>query len=107
MEWAAGLYEVKKTDDGWRIFDCREGCMTMGSYRTRADAEYSVECALRSSDTFRTPRTFTLECERRDDGGLRMTCPQVPGLILSSDNMLAVFADAARAIDAIMRHNLK
>ena len=51
------------------------------------------------------PERFYLICERRDDGGLRVTSPEVVGLILSGADPLAVMRDVIPAIDAIMRHN--
>jgi hypothetical protein len=52
-----------------------------------------------------TPQRFYLICERREDGGLRIECPEVLGLALSSDDPHAVMRDVIPAIDAIMRHN--
>ena len=52
-----------------------------------------------------SPPRFYLICERRDDGGLRLTCPEVPGLVLSHADPDAVMRDVMTAIDAIERHN--
>lgn len=49
----------------------------------------------------RSPKTFTLRCERREDGGLRITSEDLPGLLLSSADPLAVFRDLPIAIDKI------
>ena len=49
----------------------------------------------------RSPKTFTLRCERREDGGLRITSEDLPGLLLSSADPLAAFRDLPIAIDKI------
>lgn len=54
-----------------------------------------------------SPMRFYLICERRDDGGLRVTCPEVPGLVLSHADPEAVMRDVISAIDALERHNGK
>jgi hypothetical protein len=51
------------------------------------------------------PDRFYLIAERREDGGLRITSPEVPGLILSHADPAKVMADVLPAIDALMRHN--
>ena len=53
------------------------------------------------------PVRFYLIAERRDDGGLRITSPEVPGLVLSHKDPHAVMRDVIPAIDALMRHNGK
>jgi hypothetical protein len=50
---------------------------------------------------------FTLVCERREDGGLRVSSPDVLGLILSHRDPHAVMADVLPAISALVRHNGK
>ena len=57
------------------------------------------------SSAWKTPQKFTLECERRDDGGLRVTSPGVPGLVLSHHDMHLVLRDVPSAIDTLMKHN--
>ena len=52
-----------------------------------------------------TPQRFYLIAERREDGGLRITCPEVPGLVLSGADPHAVMRDVVPAIDALMRRN--
>lgn len=52
----------------------------------------------------RSPKTFTLRCERRDDGGLRITSDDLPGLLLSSTDPNAVFRDLPIAIDKIQEN---
>lgn len=52
-----------------------------------------------------TPRRFYLIAERREDGGLRVTSPEVPGLILSGADPHSVMRDVVPAIDALMRRN--
>ena len=54
-----------------------------------------------------SPSRFYLICERRDDGGLRVSCPEVPGLALSHADPEKVMRDVIPAIDAIERHNRK
>ena len=56
-------------------------------------------------DSTTTPAIFILRCERREDGGLRISSPDIPGLILSGADVRAVFRDVAPAIDALERHN--
>lgn len=56
-------------------------------------------------DEPRSPDRFYLICERRDDGGLRVTCPEVPGLVLSHKDPHAVMRDVMTAVDVITRHN--
>ena len=56
-------------------------------------------------DNTATPERFTLVCERRDDGGLRITCPDVPGFMLSGADVRAVLRDVAPAMHAIVMHN--
>jgi hypothetical protein len=56
------------------------------------------------SDT-KTPDKFTLQCERREDGGLRIWSDDVPGLILSGLKPRDVMRDVIPAIDALTRHN--
>lgn len=53
----------------------------------------------------RTPKRFYLVAERREDGGLRITSPEVPGLVLSGEDPAEVMADVLPAIDALLRHN--
>jgi len=52
-----------------------------------------------------TPAKFTLACERREDGGLRITCPEVPGLILSGRDPAAVMQDVLKGLDVIAYNN--
>lgn len=52
-----------------------------------------------------SPKRFYLICERREDGGLRVTSPEVPGLILSGADPREVLRDVAPAIDMLARHN--
>jgi hypothetical protein len=54
-----------------------------------------------------SPHRFYLVCERRDDGGLRVSCPEVPGLALSHGDPEKVMRDVIPAINAIERHNRK
>jgi len=49
------------------------------------------------------PFVFTLECEARPDGGLRICAPQIPGLVLSGHNPRDVLRDVWPAIQAIIR----
>lgn len=57
-------------------------------------------------DETRTPEKFTLVCERREDGGLRVTCPEVAGMLLSGDNVREVLRDVAPALHALLTHNI-
>jgi hypothetical protein len=41
---------------------------------------------------------ITLRLERRDDGGLRVLCDEVPGLVLSHSNPELVMADILPAL---------
>lgn len=59
---------------------------------------------LPSSD-WKSPDKFTLNCERREDGGLRITSPEVPGLVLSHHDIHLVMRDVMSAIDVLMKHN--
>ena len=54
-----------------------------------------------------SPSRFDLICERRDDGGLRVSCREVPGGCLSLADPGNVMRDVIPAIDAIERHNRK
>jgi hypothetical protein len=63
------------------------------------DHDEAPACAVLS------PPRFYLICERRDDGGLRLSCPEVPGLVLSHADPDAVMRDVMPAIDKITRHN--
>jgi hypothetical protein len=54
-----------------------------------------------------SPARFYLICERREDGGLRVICPEVPGLALSHADPDKVMRDVMPAINAIERHNRK
>jgi predicted RNase H-like HicB family nuclease len=53
------------------------------------------------------PERFYLICERRSDGGLRVSSPEIPGLILSSDDPEAVMRNVVPAIEALTKHNCK
>ena len=53
---------------------------------------------------WKSPDRFYLICERREDGGLRITSPEIPGLVLSHPNPDTVMLDVIPAIDAITRH---
>jgi hypothetical protein len=54
-----------------------------------------------------SPARFYLICERREDGGLRVSCPEVPGLVLSHADPEKVMRDVIPAIDRIERYNRK
>lgn len=67
-----------------------------------------LEGALRLVQSeFASPETFTLRCERRDDGGLRVLCDEVPGLILSGADPREVLRDVAPAIHYMTTRNAK
>lgn len=51
-----------------------------------------------------TPPRFTLQCERREDGGIRVTCPEVSGLILSGNDVRSVLGNVAPALHQLMLH---
>ena len=53
-----------------------------------------------------TPKHFTLTCERREDGGLRVTCPEAPGLILSGRDPAEVMRDVLKGLDVISYNNV-
>lgn len=71
-----------------------------GQRRVLVDRE-PMPCAIIS------PPRFYLICERREDGGLRVSCPEVPGLGLSHADPEKVMRDVIPAINAIERHNRK
>lgn len=50
-----------------------------------------------------SPQRFYLICERREDGGLRVTSPEIPGLVLSGADPREVLRDTAPAIDFLWR----
>jgi hypothetical protein len=56
---------------------------------------------------WRSPQWFTLQFERRDDGGLRITSTDVPELVLSGSDPHEVMRDLPTAIDMLMMHNSK
>lgn len=58
-------------------------------------------------DDTKTPDAFTLRCKRREDGGLQVECPEVPGMYLSGDNVREVLRDVAPALHHLMTHNNK
>lgn len=58
-----------------------------------------------TGDAALTPKRFYLICERRVDGGLRIECPEVTGLVVSSKDPHAAMRDVIPAINTIMRHN--
>lgn len=51
------------------------------------------------------PKKFSLICETRDDGGLRVRCDEIPGLILSAADPHAVLRDIAEAVRMLTTHN--
>ena len=55
---------------------------------------------------WQSPTAFVVAFERRDDGGLRVTSNDVPGLILSAFDPAAVIRDLHTAIDVLTRHNI-
>jgi hypothetical protein len=59
------------------------------------------------TDDIRTPEKFTLHCERREDGGMRVWSSDVAGLVLSGADPRAVMRDVIVAVDAITRHKTK
>lgn len=58
----------------------------------------------------RTDRPYkhaiTVRFEKRDDGGLRAFCDDVPGFYLSGADPRAVLRDVVPAIEALMRRNV-
>lgn len=44
--------------------------------------------------------------ERREDGGLRVYSPEVPGLVLSSDNLGGLLEDVPTVLSACLSHTL-
>ena len=50
------------------------------------------------------PKKFSLICETRDDGGLRVRCDEIPGLILSAADPYAVLRDIAEAVLILTTH---
>ncbi len=52
-----------------------------------------------------SPDKFKLICERRDDGGLRVSCPEIAGLLLSHIDPAEVFSALPTAINVLLTHN--
>ena len=44
--------------------------------------------------------------ERRDDGGIRAYCDEVPGLVLSSNDVDGLIADVPEALSLCLSHTL-
>ena len=57
------------------------------------------------SSMWKSPDKFTLVCERRDDGGLRVTSPELPGLVLSHHDIHKLMSDVMPAIDMLVKSN--
>lgn len=55
-------------------------------------------------DILKLPKGMTLTLEAREDGGLRISSEQMPGLILSGHDPDAVMAKVLPAITALQQH---
>ncbi len=49
--------------------------------------------------------TISVTFERREDGGLRVYSDDVPGLVLSGPDPVAVFEDVVPALERLFEHN--
>jgi hypothetical protein len=85
-----------------------EGAMSMLGKKLIAAAREARAIARGEGDpaTYRNNvpacRSITLHLERRDDGGLCVYIPDVPGLVLSHADPRKVFADIGPALEAIL-----